>query len=795
MKKNRIVLALACSVLASTFVSCIEENFTPVAPAQKGDDIVFGARAGFENGNLETRTEYSGVTYTSGGKTFERINWIDGADMVEIYCAEALNAKTAHYAIEHKTNADNYKDYAYLAKIEGQKAMQWGEGEHTFYAMYPSTEMLNENSTLKRGIRIDPNDKKLYGYIPTAQTPVSVADSVINGKTVAWAAPDMTYAYMAAKTVGNPEDGAMSLTFMPIVTAVQIELVAQIDTKITEIVVSAPNISGPFTADLASWNGAADGTYPLCTNGENMEGTVMVSMWQKNGEENVPYELKAGHSLVFTVFLNPSADISNLKVGYDGGAGALQKELTGAVIKAKCKTRITQLKLDDGKVEVDYSKWMSQLNQSTTMKELSIPGTGGSFSYGSNQSAYYKSQTLTFDQQWARGIRVFEIVTSKKKSSFANEILTCNKQEVQEDGQSLTVSTVVTRLLNKLAEQDYQNETAMVIFTYQSTGWGDKQDSDAYMENAMGYFSTLPSDRLVLYQPELTMADAKGKLMIVVRPTQRDQNNRGTWENVLSKLTGKTNADKILVIDGCGTAKDKWGARGYKINGEKALDISNEYAEGNNYMEYYMQQGAFIHPNETSTPVSYLGPQFGYTTNQSNITCWFQEWARVVGADVTYTSNRNTTYWFESYSEKLSNVVDAFTKAINDKTYSQVYINSLCGYLAGSDFNESITPSTGNTWGGSGGDIKALADKLNHDFYQYVINSGFDQATGPTGVVLMDYVSDTETDGGAYYLPGVIVNNNFKHNAGSGAGSDNTGGNNGGGSDAGGSDEEEDVFG
>ena len=59
----------------------------------------------------------------------------------------------------------------------------------------------------------------------------------------------------------------------------------------------------------------------------------------------------------------------------------------------------------------------------------------------------------------------------------------------------------------------------------------------------------------------------------------------------------------------------------------------------------------------------------------------------------------------------------------------------------------------------------------------------------------MDYVSDTETDGGAYYLPGVIVNNNFKHNAGSGAGSDNTGGNNGGGSDAGGSDEEEDVFG
>ena len=61
------------------------------------------------------------------------------------------------------------------------------------------------------------------------------------------------------------------------------------------------------------------------------------------------------------------------------------------------------------------------------------------------------------------------------------------------------------------------------------------------------------------------------------------------------------------------------------------------------------------------------------------------------------------------------------------------------------------------------GDIPALASKLNNDFYNYVLNSGFEQATGPTGVVMMDMVSNSSADGGSYYLPGVIIGNNFKY--------------------------------
>ena len=493
-------------------------------------------------------------------------------------------------------------------------------------------------------------------------------------------------------------------------------------------------------------------------------------MWQGTEGNLVPYELEAGKSLIFTVFLNPTADISNLKISYDRGAGAISKTLTGSTITAKCKTRINNLKLDDGKVKVDYSRWMEQLNPSTTIAQLSLPGTGGSFSYGSDQSGYYKSQTLDFGKQWERGIRAFEIVSSQRNTSFASEILTCNKEDITIDNRNLTVKEVVDSLLNRLSKPNCK-ETAMAIFTYQSNGWGDNQDSDSYMQKAMAYFNTISSDKLVLFKPGLTLDEAKGKLMIVVRPNQRDQNNGGTWSDITGKITG-TNADKILVIDGCGTAKDKWGARGYKINGTSAFDISNDHGTGSDIMEYHMQQGDYISPTETSAPVSLGEPQFGYTTNISAITCWFQEWARVIGQD-SYIARGggwtpySATWWFESYTEKLSNVKETFSKALSDDDGKIVYINSLCGYLATDEdsFTDDLVPSVSTSWGGSGGDIKALADKLNYDFYQYVLSSGMEQATGPTGIILMDYVSNQETDGGAYYLPGVIINNNFKHNS------------------------------
>ena len=59
MKKIYMFSALMCASVFS-FTGCIEETFENPVPANDGDEIVFGARAGFENRGTDTKTIYAG---------------------------------------------------------------------------------------------------------------------------------------------------------------------------------------------------------------------------------------------------------------------------------------------------------------------------------------------------------------------------------------------------------------------------------------------------------------------------------------------------------------------------------------------------------------------------------------------------------------------------------------------------------------------------------------------------------------------------------------------------------------
>lgn len=742
----------------------VVNNGGEVTPAAVGDEILFGGRAGFENGDSKTRTEYSGVEYTYNGVRYERINWVAG-DAVEIHSPEAANGPKAQYAISGVEAGDesaadgtnNGEDYAYLTKMD-ENALQWGSDDvHTFYAMYPSARMFDDpDGTVAQGINLD--GTTMNGIVPISQVPASV--TMTDGHYVAH--PDMKYAYMVAKSEATREAASVSLSFVPVVTVAEIQMVLPSTSTsstglvepvtIQEIQVSGTGIAGAFTADLAAWN-PAEASTPVCTNSNASDLIQLTTIYNDKA-----ITIQPGGSLTFTVFLLPGADINDLRVSVSAtGAGYVTKALQNVTVVAKKKNVFKNLKLPTNGVEIDASNWMSQIPDGVRLTQLSLPGTGGSFSYASNQGEYYQSQSLDFEAQWQLGIRAFEIITDDDQANFANEPLRCNNQTIS----NLTVSGVVDQILAHL--DGATQEGAMVIFTYQPVAslWSQR-DPGAYMEKVMAYVNSLNHDDLALFQPGMTLGDVRGKLLIVVRPTQNDEDAESDWDNVMAAITGD-NADRVLVINGCGTGKDKWGARGYTIDGVRALDLSNNAANNaTNVMEEYMQQGEYLRPTATTTPVAKGAPQFSYATNNSNITCWFQEWARVVGQDVVYTGSNPDTYWFESYTEKLNDATETLSMAISGEYSGYVFINSLCGYLAGSDFEQSITPSTGYTYGGAGGNIKALADKINPDFYDYVLNCGLEQTTGPTGVVLMDYVSDDPTSA-TYALPGTIIANNFKH--------------------------------
>ena len=402
MKKFKLIYALLAATLFVTACSDEELINEGRVPAADGSEIIFGGRAGFENNGNDSRTVYTGVIYDHDGKKYERIDWIDG-DKIEIYSAEASNGPSAHYNITSFKTGDETagetgkgSDYAYLER-QGGSALQWnGDGDHTFYAMYPSTSMfVREDGTIptvEQGIKLDKSGNNIVvkGTVPTSQSG-TITESGGN-YTIA---PNMKYAYMVAKTTANRSDNSnVGLSFVPIVTAVEIEMIVPDNPKqddihpvsIAEIQVTGKGIAGDFTADLTSpWKNG----YPTCTNVGDGQGTIQISTWT----DNKPLTLTEGESVKFTVFLRPGADYNNLTVSYSPtGSAYIRKNLFGTYvdennnenaynvnIPRNLKTRIKNLHLpatytEEAKVEPDASRWMDQLADEVEFKMLSIPG-------------------------------------------------------------------------------------------------------------------------------------------------------------------------------------------------------------------------------------------------------------------------------------------------------------------------------------------------------------------------------------------------------------------------------------
>lgn len=775
--------------------ACQDEELLPAnKPAAVGDEIIFGVRGGFENSDPKSRTVYTGEMYEYEGKTFERIDWVSGTDIIEVYSPDAKapdtsDSNNSHFKIG---TTDATTGLAALLRLEeAGSSLQWqGDGDHTFYALYPSTRMFDSEDsegnlvTVDMGMNLDKT--MLNGEVPILQN-----TEIIKTTTGYEAKPDMRYAYMAAKTTANRANGnEVKLTFVPFVTAVEIELLNPEDgedLQIGEIQISTSDetaIAGAFQAQLSGWDGTG---YPTCTTpkGGNTGTTIQIPirLYNPTSKLEEPIKLTTNQTLKFTVFLLPTQDLSNLVIKYSRtGAEYISKTLDFTttekeILPAHLKTRIKELKLPNKEFVVDASNWMSQLPQTTSMRKLSLPGTGGSFSYnysGTNPN-YYKQQILNLEEQWKLGIRAFEVIVDRpnnSNTSLGGQYIKCNKTSV-----GVTFDKVMTDLTTWVSET-YPNECAVVILTYQPEGWSPNRNGAEFAGSLNTWYTNFANKSVLKkYTPDLTLEEAKGHVMVLVRLNQKDE-KEGSWMNS-SVQTGVNNYNTavntlantpFVLINGCGTAKDRWGARGYKINDNKFPDISNSYS-GNDIIETFMENGylfesgnSYVSGENILTRAAAGKPDelfFNFSTNDDKIICWYQEWARVVDTPQTYN---NSFYWFESYNEKLNNATVTYDMAVSDSYPNYIFVNSLCGYLVTSDFTDSLTPSTGSTYGGDGGDIRGLADMITPAFYTHVLNRSKENTTGPTGIVLMDYLSSDENAGGANLLPGLIIANNFKHN-------------------------------
>lgn len=838
--KRYIVFALL-SVFALGFVACNEEFVEPtptpnVKPAISGDQIIFGARAGFENSNPDyTRTVYTGETYTENGKTYERIEWDYGNDHIEIYCEEAHgDLKTSHYTVysDAEDDADDgtKSDKAYLARMEQDDvALSWGNGEeHTFYAVYPSSRM---NSTLEsasqNGIFIDPETLKMTGIIYHDQSPTEQPTADANGNYVI--APRMEYAYMVAKEEVKKSECAdgVGLTFVPIVTAVEVELVAQSEdieiqslhlanlAGVTGDEIGTKGIAGKFTVDVGTWNPSSDSPALTCANINDEWASNVI-----NVVLTAPITIQPTKSVKFTVFMRAGVDISNLQVRITPDLMTVKSQtIEDLTIPKGLKTNIKGVKLPETKIEPDASKWMAQMNPNTPISRLSIPGSAGSCSYlytsGDNPENYRSQETtMTITKQWEAGIRAFEIVSNRawtsgflgyETSQTALTNITCNGTDL-----GISVTNAMNEIVNCLKANP--DELAVVTMVYQPTGQAllgaGQRNGNHYVTSFNKWYDAYANrSYFQKYEEGMTLGEAKGTILLFLRANQRHEGSDN-----FATMTTTLGTRNAVLIDGCGTAKDKWYSRGYKIsdasdNDLGSFDISNDHGsessdvDSPNLIEYYMKSKVLFENTDSLYATAYTATNsykvtrpavdafdnlnMTYSTS-AGISVIYQDWARVVGAPVknyaySDTYGSGNIYWFESLSEKKWHITKTFEKALNSTDASQFFFNSLSGYLttvvadgaSGSD--NSLKPSVDDVYGGSGGNIKGLAEVLIPHLTTYVLEqANSDEKTGPTGVVVMDYV-DLAGD-----LIQAIVLNNYKTSTGlgswdAGTDDDNTG--------------------
>lgn len=180
------------------------------------------------------------------------------------------------------------------------------------------------------------------------------------------------------------------------------------------------------------------------------------------------------------------------------------------------------------------------------------------------------------------------------------------------------------------------------------------------------------------------------------------------------------------------------------------------------------------------------------------------------------SSSQYCYYWPSSIDEKKNDILTALDRSMHadDRAYT-IYVNSLCGYYIDSKYEKSYKPdpmrltfipsSSGTSggyvfndtkyngtaydgvsysdyytsdsnpgaydmYGGTQGDIVTFAKDMNQFFYEELVEIGAQNLAGPTGIIMMDRVSNDPSDPG-YYLPQIIVSNNFKWNTASGNGS------------------------
>lgn len=628
MKKyTKYFFLLVTCLLAS---ACSEELGLDYIKVVPGQEIQFGGNAYFTSGDPQTRTEYGNVveigTDEETGEPIYgiEVKWLDGIDMVDIACPEAVGAKRAEYKVASVNDAtsasDNYASVANALHKTGDVGLQWSTSPvHNFYAAYPSRQQgLANLKTILSGTEYDKVEadfglnyekKEFKGFIPSEQRVIK-KEEVKEGETKGYILhPDMTNAYMIAKKAHIGENGNVGLQFNSIVTALQFQIKAN-DVKVLEqdkpIKITSvaleqaqgKQLCGEFTYNYET----GEYTYPTSLTGTDKLITAVFD----------PVTLNEGDYLDVTFFLLPGAEFNSeenaadepeldLIVRYtladnDGEENpGMKSALMSKNIKPSKKYYISNVQLPVINLNATGTTWWSALPPRALFSQVSLPVAGNVFATTAyNGTTTYVNasnaqQVKRYDELWDAGVRGFEFVTDRENSTagtatIANQPFVCAEEKLNIVYNDVNINFDVA--FRTLAERLKNNptETLVLLCTYMPCS-GTTFNPQAYVDQLLRYFKNFAGNKTLGFTAEdfipITDAtrvhDMTGKICIIIRPA--DDGRYDATGSYTAGINLEEWSGHAVLIQDWGTAFDVWDRR-YGTEWARESSLKTNYAGG-----------------------------------------------------------------------------------------------------------------------------------------------------------------------------------------------------------------------
>ena len=185
-------------------------------------------------------------------------------------------------------------------------------------------------------------------------------------------------------------------------------------------------------------------------------------------------------------------------------------------------------------------KWMARLSDEQPIASLSIPGTHDA---ATGEGLYFSStlgvtQTLTLGEQWASGVRAFDLrpaVCDTAVHIYHGPLRT-----------KVSFSQALDTLLSRLEQNP--SEFAIVLLREESDSENEKEH--ALWPSAVGKIIEDSGDKAAIFAPEMTIGEARGKMLFLTRNaysgTEKGARIRG-WNH---SKDGTTNAQIVSCTDG-----------------------------------------------------------------------------------------------------------------------------------------------------------------------------------------------------------------------------------------------------